>query len=618
MNNFIFILLYTMLKIYKTLVTSLFTLITLTSFAQWSADPNSPAVQFGGVHWDLQLISKDTVLTDIYNASSSQNDGLYRTVNGGQSWQQIYAGGVQTFHFHDYRHGLIKLNNDLYYTSDAGQTWQNILTNNQLGSASISSDSTIYAVIRTQASVPNNAFILKSLDAGLNWDSLFLPQNPVNQINSINNLSLISEDTLVFVARTSSSSYFTYQSNDGGLNWDTNRIHLNIPIGISDRCFEYANDSSFFIVGGFLDTLFKTTDHGQSFQAVFSNGRYIADVDVDGNFAAVACSTNTLDSTVLIARSTNLFSTHSFDTIRNYAQNPSSGMGRIAIIGGNYGWAGSYERLFQIGACNLNAAFTFQDNGGGNYSFTNSSIGNFNESYWAFGDGSTARSRDTSHTFAANGQFVVVLAIQNSSIPGGCFDYFLDTLNVSGVTNSAICQAAFVIYPDSSSSNLNIVNSSIGSNLSYSWDFGDGSPVSNLAFPSHSYTASGPFNLCLTVDDGISCVSTYCDSIQKSGVRFNKSAGFTINVIPNLTTSLDKQGLSKDDINVYPIPTKSLLFIKGSSKDHLYQIISLSGKVILESRLDAKQIDVSALSSGIYLLKLFKEEQAIYKKFIVE
>lgn len=43
-------------------------------------------------------------------------------------------------------------------------------------------------------------------------------------------------------------------------------------------------------------------------------------------------------------------------------------------------------------------------------------------------------------------------------------------------------------------------NASTGTGLTYSWDFGDGSPVDNSTSPSHTYTSSGDYTVTLTVN----------------------------------------------------------------------------------------------------------------------
>ena len=42
-----------------------------------------------------------------------------------------------------------------------------------------------------------------------------------------------------------------------------------------------------------------------------------------------------------------------------------------------------------------------------------------------------------------------------------------------------------------------------GTALTYDWDFGDGTPHSSLAKPSHTYQAGGSYTAKLTVDDGL-------------------------------------------------------------------------------------------------------------------
>ena len=63
--------------------------------------------------------------------------------------------------------------------------------------------------------------------------------------------------------------------------------------------------------------------------------------------------------------------------------------------------------------------------------------------------------------------------------------------------------------PTTGSVPLNVSFSSAGSNdpegqpITYSWDFGDGSPLSTVANPSHTYTKAGPYSARLTVSDGV-------------------------------------------------------------------------------------------------------------------
>ncbi len=75
-------------------------------------------------------------------------------------------------------------------------------------------------------------------------------------------------------------------------------------------------------------------------------------------------------------------------------------------------------------------------------------------------------------------------------------DFQTGVLNaLSNVTPSNIGCAPF---------NTSFINNSNGTN--YEWDFGDGSPISNLFEPTHTYTTPGTYNVRLIAYDSTSCV----------------------------------------------------------------------------------------------------------------
>lgn len=73
-----------------------------------------------------------------------------------------------------------------------------------------------------------------------------------------------------------------------------------------------------------------------------------------------------------------------------------------------------------------------------------------------------------------------------------------------------------------------------------------------------------------------------------------------LNVEPVL--SLDD---SFEKVSVYPIPTQSVLFVKGQQKGVAYSVLDISGKVLLNGILDnSLKINTGGLSSGLYFLRL--------------
>ncbi len=256
--------------------------------------------------------------------------------------------------------------------------------------------------------------------------------------------------------------------------------------------------------------------------------------------------------------------------------------------------------------CSITADYTFTDNGGGNYSFLNGSSGNVVNVQWNFGDGTTSTLQNPSHTFTANGYYVVVLTVTDSlSLNGYCFDYEAKLVHVTGVNNSLNCNAGFSMIPDINSNYVYVFNSSFGNNLNYYWDFGDGS-YSNEAYPNHNYTAAGPFNLCLYVYDGLGCNSYYCDTIDVDGTVV-RQFGFSINVTTPNSVGINDQTKTLNQISVFPNPSNGIYILNFKEFKSLkkYSVVDMLGNIILTKSIDSEKtiIDISNFSAGIYILK---------------
>lgn len=184
----------------------------------------------------------------------------------------------------------------------------------------------------------------------------------------------------------------------------------------------------------------------------------------------------------------------------------------------NNGCTDSLYQTVTYGAPTCQASF-LASAGGGNpleYNFWSTSTLSPNtyitSMSWSFGDGSTSTSSQVaSHTYASTGSFVVCLSIVTNT---GCTSTWCDTLLIGGGNS---CIAGFVpsyisgcdfSFQDSSYAAAGIA--------SYFWDFGDGT-TSTLANPTHSYSSSGGYPVCLTIWANDSCSSTYCDSVYCSG-----------------------------------------------------------------------------------------------------
>jgi PKD repeat protein len=120
---------------------------------------------------------------------------------------------------------------------------------------------------------------------------------------------------------------------------------------------------------------------------------------------------------------------------------------------------------------------------------------------WDFGDGSpTSTAANPTHTYAA-GTWTATLTVTDDEGATGTA-----TVTVQSTVNQAPTAVANAT-PDGTKAPLAVDFSSGGSVdhdgtiVSYKWDFGDGSPVSTEANPTHTYLTDGTFAATLTVTD---------------------------------------------------------------------------------------------------------------------
>jgi PKD repeat protein len=248
------------------------------------------------------------------------------------------------------------------------------------------------------------------------------------------------------------------------------------------------------------------------------------------------------------------------------------------------------------------AAFNVVNNGNGSYSFSNASSSNAATFSWNFGDGNTSTLMNPTHTYAANGTYVVSLTISDST--STCIHTGTMTFQVTTVTNPVACQAGFVIIPDTM--NAIVFNTSTGSGLTYFWDFGDGN-TSTQQFPTHTYTTNGPFNLCLIVNDNVSCTSTFCDSISTYIPIFVKQSGFTITVQAPILSGIELAN-QQHNISLFPNPTKGNFTVDlGTSMEMVKATVSntLGQVVVSQAYQSTNKIDLNIdAEPGVYFLQL--------------
>ncbi|HLG33944.1 MAG TPA: T9SS type A sorting domain-containing protein, partial [Bacteroidia bacterium] len=179
------------------------------------------------------------------------------------------------------------------------------------------------------------------------------------------------------------------------------------------------------------------------------------------------------------------------------------------------------------------------------------------------------------------------------------------------------CSAFFNLFPDTVPHTYYAVNMASGvPPLSFIWNWGDGSPVDTLPYPSHTYATAGFYTICLTITDSVGCTDTHCTSYYLTRAT---DAMVYVNVVASLPTGITNPD-NNNFFSVFPNPAFSNLSIsvKGNSVAAECRIYNMLGEIKLTSAITNQRtdIDISALSAGVYFVEVISENKIGRKKFI--
>lgn len=124
---------------------------------------------------------------------------------------------------------------------------------------------------------------------------------------------------------------------------------------------------------------------------------------------------------------------------------------------------------------------------------------------WSFGDATTSTVPNPTHTYAANGNYIVTLIVTSA---GGC----TDTLTAPVTINYTPVVAAFNVLNTPCTFYASFVNQSSGG-TGYYWNFGDGY-FSSQQNPAHTYSSAGNYIITLIATDANGCGDTTSQNIS--------------------------------------------------------------------------------------------------------
>ncbi len=126
---------------------------------------------------------------------------------------------------------------------------------------------------------------------------------------------------------------------------------------------------------------------------------------------------------------------------------------------------------------------------------------------WTWGDGNNGNGPGTaSHTYSNYGFYDICLLVTDST---GCTGTWCDT---SYYIKS--CFSHFTVQPDTGTAySIYTLNQSAGvPPVTYTWTWGDTSSPTAGYTGSHTYSAPGYYDVCLTVTDSTGCTAAWCNS----------------------------------------------------------------------------------------------------------
>jgi PKD repeat protein len=148
-------------------------------------------------------------------------------------------------------------------------------------------------------------------------------------------------------------------------------------------------------------------------------------------------------------------------------------------------------------SCTFNAAASFDSDG---------TIVSYD---WDLGDGNIATGISPSHTYGADGTYIVTLTVTDDA---GAVASVSQEVTVAAVVTNQPPVASFTSNCTDLTCTFTSTSTDDGTIVSYAWDFGDGGTAA-VATATHIYAAAGTYSVTLTVTDDLAATGTITQDV---------------------------------------------------------------------------------------------------------
>ncbi|WP_395048442.1 GEVED domain-containing protein, partial [Flavobacterium sp.] len=151
-------------------------------------------------------------------------------------------------------------------------------------------------------------------------------------------------------------------------------------------------------------------------------------------------------------------------------------------------------------------------------------------------------------------------------------------------------------------------------------DFADAGELAFSTGTTKTTPVSGTFTIPATATLGATrmrvsmkynAIPTMCETFASGQVE-----DYTVNIVSSVAKIANVSGKAITEIKLYPNPTTSILNVSSVSENATFKVYNMLGQSIMNGKLSNGLIDVSNISSGIYLLEVTDKELTSVNRFI--